>query len=217
MVNPAKKAEPDRKRWLEILAVVITGAMKYILMDWLELRAFYIGAACLFWIVFIYRRYREDHAILKSWGFRKDHFKRTFLFLLPFALTVIAGIVWYGFAFNATFLNWHVIPVVLLYPAWGTIQQFMMLSLIAGNLRTISSLNLRDSHIILLTSMLFALAHYPSLPLMGFAFFMEVGFISVFFKWKNLWPLGLYHGWIASLLLFFVMGRDLWNELWPMI
>jgi hypothetical protein len=27
-------------------------------------------------------------------------------------------------------------------------------------------------------------------------------------------PLGLYHGWVASLLLFLVMGRDLWNELW---
>ena len=32
------------------MAVIITGAMKYILVDWLELRVFYITAACLFWI-----------------------------------------------------------------------------------------------------------------------------------------------------------------------
>ena len=199
------------------MAVVITGSMKYILMDWLELRAFYIGAACMFWIIFISKRYHEDFAVLKRWGFRKEHFKRTFLFLLPFALTVIAGIVWYGIAFNATFLNWHVIPVLVLYPLWGIIQQFMMVALIAGNLRTLSGLHFKDSQVIVLTSLLFALVHYPSWPLMIFAFFMELGFISVYFKWRNLWPLGLYHGWVGSLLLFFVMGRDLWNELWPMI
>ena len=209
--------ESDRKRWLEILAVVLTGAMKYVLMDWLEWRAFYIGAACLFWSGFIYKRYREDNSILKRWGFRKGDFKPAFLLLLPFALGITAAIIWYGIAYNATFLNWHIIPIFLFYPAWGLIQQFMMIPLIAENLRTISSLNLKNFQIILLTSLLFALVHYPSFPLMVFAFFMEAGFISAYFKWKNLWALGLYHGWIASLLLFFVMGRDLWSELWPVI
>jgi uncharacterized protein len=209
--------ESNRKRWIDILAVVITGSMKYILMDWLDLRVFYIGAACLFWSVFIFKRYREDKSILRRWGFRKDHFKPAFLFLLPFALGITAAIIWYGIAYNATFLNWHVIPIFIFYPAWGVIQQFMMIALIAGNLRRISGLNLKDYQVTVLTSLLFALVHYPSLPLMVFAFIMEVGFISVYIRWKNIWPLGLYHGWIASLLLFFVMGRDLWNELWPVI
>ena len=216
-IKHAKVLESDRIRWLEIMAVVITGSMKYILMDWLNLRAIYIGGACLFWIIFIYKRYHKDNAILRHWGFRKAHFKRTFLLILPFALTVIAGIVWYGIAFNATFLNWHVIPVLVLYPFWGIIQQFMMLALIARNLRSISSLNLKDPQVIVLTSLLFALAHYPSFPLMVFAFVMEIGFTSMYFKWKNLWALGLYHGWIGGLLLFFVMNRDLWIELWPVI
>lgn len=207
----------EKKKWLEILAVGITGAMKYILMDWLGLRVFYIGAACFFWGGFILTRYRQDNNILKDWGFRKDHFKPAFRFLLPFALVIIAAIIGYGMAFNAKFLNWHVIPILIFYPAWGLIQQFMMISLIAGNLRAMSRLNLSDSQVILVTSLLFALVHYPSLPLMVIAFFMEVGFIFVYFKWKNIWPLGLYHGWIASLLLFFVMGRDLWNELWPVV
>jgi hypothetical protein len=60
----------------------------------------------------------------------------------------------------------------------------------------------------------FAWVHYPSLPLMVFTFFMELVFLVAYFKWRNLWALGLYHGWVASLLLFFVLGRDLWNELW---
>lgn len=204
----------DKRRWFEIAAVFTTGLLKYVFMDWLNFRAFYIAAACIFWSVYIYKRYRGNKQILQQWGFRKNYFKQTFLFLLPFALVMVAAIVWYGISYNAIFLNWHVIPVFVFYPAWGIIQQFLMVALVAGNLEAIKRVKLRKSQIFLLTSMVFAWVHYPSLPLMVFTFFMELVFLIAYFKWRNLWALGLYHGWVASLLLFFVLGRDLWNELW---
>jgi uncharacterized protein len=206
--------ETDKRRWLEITAVLATGLLKYVLMDWLNFRAFYIAAACIFWSVYIYKRYRENKFILQQWGFRKDHFSQTFLFLLPFALIMVVAIIWYGISYNAIFLNWHVIPVFVFYPAWGIIQQFLMVALVAGNLQEIKAIKLRKSQIFLLTSLVFAWVHYPSLPLMVFTFFMEMVFLTAWFKWRNLWALGLCHGWVASLLLFFVLGRDLWNELW---
>lgn len=206
--------ENDNRRWIEIAAVLATGLMKYVLMDWLNFRAFYIAAACIFWSGYIYKRYRADKFVLQHWGFRKDNFKQTFLFLLPFALVMVAAIVWYGISLNAIFLNWHLIPVFLFYPAWGIIQQFLMVALVAGNLQEIKAVKLRKSQIFLLTSLVFTWVHYPSLPLMVFTFFMELVFLTAYFKWRNLWALGLYHGWVASLFLFFVLGRDLWNELW---
>jgi hypothetical protein len=206
--------ETDKRRWLEITAVIATGVMKYVLMDWLNLRAFYIAGACIFWSGYIYKRYRLNEFILQQWGFRKDYLKKTFLFLTPFVLVMIAAIIWYGISYNAIFLNWHVIPVFLFYPGWGIIQQFLIVALVAGNLQEITSVNLSKTQILLLTSMVFSWVHYPSLPLMVFTFFMELVFLIAYFKWRNLWPLGLYHGWVASLLLFFVLGRDLWNELW---
>ncbi|MCY1722633.1 CPBP family glutamic-type intramembrane protease [Prolixibacteraceae bacterium Z1-6] len=204
----------DRTRWLEISAVVITGLMKYVFTDWLELRVFYIGSACLFWTLYIYKRHRRDKLILQKWGFRKEHFKQSFLFLLPFSLAIIAAIAWYGISFNAIFLNWHVIPIILFYPVWGIIQQFLMTALVAGNLWSISGVKLNNPQIIILTSALFAVVHYPSVLLMAFTFFMELLFTSAYFRWRNLWPIGLFHGWVASLLLFFVLDRDLWSELW---
>ncbi len=207
----------DRRKWLEILAVIITGALKYVLVDWLGLRVYYIAAACLFWVYYILKRRKENKDILRIWGFRKENFNRVFLFLLPFSLTAIGGILWYGISFHSNFLNWHVIPVLFLYPLWGCIQQFLMTALIAGNLKSLEVLNLKSYQVVLLTSLLFALVHYPYLPLMIFAFFMEVLFTSTYFKWRNLWPLGLYHGWLGSLFLFFVMGRDLWVELWKIV
>ena len=188
--------------------------MKYILTDWLELRVFYISSACLFWTLYIYKRYRSDKLILQHWGFREKHFKQSFLFLLPFSLATIAAIVWYGISFNAIFLNWHVIPIILFYPIWGIVQQFLMTALVAGNLWSISGVKINNPQIIILTSALFAVVHFPSFLLMAFTFFMELLFTSAYFRWRNLWPLGLFHGWVASLLFFFVLDRDLWCELW---
>ncbi|MCK3684932.1 CPBP family intramembrane glutamic endopeptidase [Maribellus sp. YY47] len=213
----SNSTETDKQRGFEIAAVVATGLLKHVFMDWLNLRAFYIGVACIFWSVYIYKRYRKNRQILQHWGFRRNNFKQSFLFLTPFALLMSAAIVWYGLTHNAVFLNWHVIPVFIFYPVWGLIQQFLMLSLIAGNLVSISTIKRSKTQIILLTSALFALVHYPSLPLMVFAFLMELVFAFAFFKWRNLWALALYHGWVASLLLFFVLGRDLWNELWTVL
>lgn len=205
--------EPYRKNWFVIIAVVITGMLKFILADWLDLRVFYITAACLFWLVFILIKYKKDHRILKNWGFQKHNLKPSLLFLLPFVLTGLAGIIIYGILFNASFLNWHILPVFALYPAWGLIQQFIVAGLVAGNLKTIAAGKLSDLQIILIISLLFAIVHSPSIPLMAYTFVMEFIFLHAYFKYKNLWPLGLYHGWISGLFIFLVLKRDLWNEL----
>ncbi len=207
----------DKRRWLEITAVLATGFLKYVLMDWLNFRAFYIAAACIFWSVYIYKRYRGNKHILQQWGFRKDYFKQAFFFLAPFALVMVAAIVWYGISYNAVFINWHVIPVFVFYPAWGIIQQFLIVALVVGNLQSVTTMNLSKFQLYLFTSLAFALVHYPSLPLMIFTFLMELVFLTAWFKWRNIWALGLYHGWVASLLLYFVLDRDLWNELWTVL
>jgi hypothetical protein len=204
----------NRKRRLEILAVVVTGLLKFILMDWLGFRLFYVVAACIFWVIYVYREYRRNPIVYKSWGFQKVWFHSSFYFLLPVALIFFTGIILYGVFNHVQILNWHIIPVFVLYPAWGVIQQFMMVGLVAGNLKKLTDVKITDSQIILFTSFLFALVHFPSIPLMGYAFFIEIIFIKVYLRWPNIWTLGLFHGWISTLFIYFVLERDLWSELW---
>jgi uncharacterized protein len=203
----------DKGRWLEIFAVIITGLLKFVLIDWLNLRAFYIGIICLFWITYIYLKYKSNPKSLVHWGIRKQGFKQSFLFILPIAVISTTGIVAYGYLSGAYILNWHILPILILYPLWGLIQQFVMIGLIAGNLKAMNKTRFKNYQIILLTSLLFSLVHYPIGFLMIFTFIMELIFLFVFFRWKNIWPLGLYHGWIATLLLYYVMERDLLIEL----
>ncbi len=204
----------DKEKKTEIAAVLLTGFLKFVFMDWLQLRLFFILAACLFWIIYIWTKHKKHPDLLKHWGFQKNQLRKPFLILLPLALISIAGIIIHGLAANAELFNWHILPVFALYPLWGIIQQFMVAGLIAGNLISIKSLNLTEARVVLFTSLFFSLVHYPSIPLMIYVFIMEMLFIMIYLKWRNLWILGLYHGWVSGLFIYYVLGRDLWVELW---
>ncbi len=212
-MKPELQVKSDKYSKFELLAVLATGLLKFVFVDWLGMRAFYIVGICLFWLVYIFWRYSSDHSVLNSWGFKRVNFKQSLSILIPFFIICALIITVYGFLNKTILLNWNIIPVLSLYPAWGLLQQFIMLALIAGNLQDLFTFKLRKYHIILLTSFLFSMVHYPSVFLMIFTFIMEVIFVFVYLKWKNLWALGFIHGWTATLLLYFVLQRDLWSEL----
>jgi hypothetical protein len=204
----------DKKNWFEIIAVIISGLLKFVFIDWLNMRAVYIVIICLFWLIYIYSKYKGNPEAIQLWGIQRQNFKKSFLFLLPFAFICIIGIVIYGYLSKVDMINWHIIPIIILYPLWGLIQQFIVVGLISGNLKALENPRFSNYQIILFISLFFSLVHYPSAFLMIFTFIMQWIFTTAFLRWKNIWPLGLYHGWIATFLLFYIMGRDLWVELY---
>lgn len=200
-------------KWFELLMVIATGCLKFILMDRLNMRVFYITGICLFWAGYIWYRYSKDHGILNHWGYRKKNFKESMFILLPFVLISIITIIIFSTIKDTFTISWHILPILILYPTWGVIQQFMMVNLIAGNLQDLSSARLNKIRSMLITALIFSLVHHPYILLMIFTFVMEILFLLVFMKWRNLWALGLAHGWIATFLLFYSLERDLWTEL----
>lgn len=198
----------------ELSGILVTAALKYIMMEWLNMVAFYITGISFFWIGYIIYRYVSDKSLLKKWGFTMEGFRSTLVFLFPFILVcIIASLVYGSGRDDVNILNWRFIPVIFLYPLWGLFQQYIMLILIAGNLTELEKVNLSKTQVILITSLLFSAIHYPSFFLMIFTFIMEIIFLLAWFRWKNLLALGLVHGVVASFIIFYVLGRDLWLEL----
>jgi len=198
----------------ELAGIIATAALKFIMMEWLNMVAFYVAGICFFWIGYIIYRYIHDKTILVKWGFRKEGFGQTFLFLIPFIiLTIISSVILGDVNTSVKILNWRIIPVLFLYPLWGLFQQYIMLVLITDNLVELDKIELNKYQAILITSLLFSLVHYPSYFLMIFTFCMEVIFLLAWFRWKNLLALGLTHGIIATFLLFYILERDIWLEL----
>ena len=196
-----------------ILAVFLTAVLKFIFMDWLNWSVFYICGIVLFWMAYILYRVKSNRETLILWGFKKEHFKQSLLYLAPLMfITGIVSVLYSSMNESLSFSRYFIL-VLLLYPLWGLIQQFMMLGIISQNLASAAEGKMNRYLIVFLVSALFSMVHYPSFFLMIFTFFLEVVFVTVYLKWRNLWAIGIAHGWVGTFILYYVLGRDLWSEL----
>ncbi len=202
----------NRTRVLEIAAVLLTGAGKFIFMDGLGAKLPFIVGAILAWAAYVYYRHRRQPGILAYWGFRTDNFRTSFLGLLPLATVAVLVFAGVGYATGKLVLSWHLLPVLLLYPLWGVIQQFLVVGLVAGNLRDFERRRLPPAAVTASTAILFAAVHWPARLLVASTFVLALVYVTLYLRRRNLWALGIYHGWLGGFFYFLVLGRDPWQE-----
>lgn len=196
----------------EIIAVAITGILKLLMVDVLHLKFWFILSATLFWILYIAWSLRKERGVLSRWGFSSVGFWATVKWLIVPAFLVVSGSAWYGWSHGHMILSWHIIPVLILYPLWGTLQQFLLISLFGGNLIAMHKPKLSNAIVIVLASILFSIIHYPSFPLMAATLLLALGYMWLFLRYHNIMALGIFHGWLAAFFYFFALGRDAWME-----
>lgn len=128
--------------------------------------------------------------------------------LIPPALLALAAFLAIGFYQGTLHLTWHLLPLLILYPVWGIGQQFLLIALTAGNLRDLAGTRISWIYLVLLPAILFAAVHYPSPPLMAATFVLAIIYGLVYLTERNLWVLGIFHGWLAVFYYYTVVGRD---------
>ncbi|WP_422105850.1 type II CAAX prenyl endopeptidase Rce1 family protein [Winogradskyella sp.] len=202
----------DKIRVLEIAGVILTGIGKFIFMDYLNWRLPFVVVAILAWTFYVYYRYKKDRNVLSDWGFQLGNFKTVFKLMLPFAIIAIAVFFLVGYIQGTINLTWHIIPLLITYPIWGSIQQFLTIGLLAGNLKDLKRVKLKKSLIILLTAIVFSLVHYPSLWLMLGTFILALFYGYIYLKVKNIYVMGIIHGWLGALFYYTVVGQDPFAE-----
>ncbi len=150
----------NRHRYLEIAAVFLTALGKFIFMDWLEWKLPFIIVANIGWTIYVIHHARKVTGILQYWGFSKETFAPVLRMVLPVGIASIIIFFAIGSYRETIRLTWHIIPILILYPIWGTIQQFLVIGLVAGNLKDIKN-GTSSTLIIFITALLFGLLHYP--------------------------------------------------------
>lgn len=198
------------RRLVEIAAVFLTAIAKWVMVDWLELRPYFIVSAISFWTIFIISNAKKQGRPWASLGLGKEGLRSTTWVCLSVGIPFAIAFGIYG-AINETEL-WQpsLIPVLLLYPIWGLLQQLITMNFVARNL---SDLNVRNSQSILITGFAFALVHLPDLPLALATLALGLFYGGLFLKYRNIWPLGILHGWLGALFYYWVLGRDPWAEI----
>lgn len=198
----------DKIRILEICAVVLTGIGKFVFMDYLSWRLPFVVVAILAWFAYVIYRYKRDKHVLQDWGFRWDNFRTVLKLILPFAVSSIVIFFMVGYVQGTINMTWHIIPLLITYPIWGSIQQFLTIGLLAGNLRDFKKIKLSKTLIIFMTAVFFSLVHYPSMWLMIGTFILALIYGYVYLKAKNIYVLGLFHGWLGALFYYTVVNQD---------
>lgn len=198
----------DKIRILEICAVVLTGIGKFVFMDYLNWRLPFVVVSILAWFAYVIYRYKKDKYVLKDWGFRWDNFKSAIKLMLPFAIISVALFFIVGYMQGTINMTWHIIPLLITYPIWGSIQQFLTIGLLAGNLNECKSVRFNKALIIFITAVFFSIVHYPSVWLMIGTFILALFYGYVYLKAKNIYVLGLFHGWLGALFYYTVVNQD---------
>jgi len=73
-------------------------------------------------------------------GIYLDNFLSVSLMVLPFGWISAIAFILVGNYRDTLNLTWHLIPIMILYPLWGVIQQFLLIAMIAGNLHNMQTL-----------------------------------------------------------------------------
>ena len=61
-------------------------------------------------------------------------------------------------------------------------------------------------------AVLFSLVHVPDPQLMVATFVLGLAFTPIYLRWRNLWPLGVLHGWLGAFCYVWVLDRNPWQE-----
>jgi membrane protease YdiL (CAAX protease family) len=207
----------DKRRIFEISAVVLTALGKFIFMDYLSWRFPFVVVAIISWVSYIIYRKKTQQGIIRYWGFRMDNFRTVLKKILPFGILAVITFFGVGFYKGTLNINWHIIPILILYPIWGTIQQFLLIALTAGNLQDINGQKLNKGFIILLSAILFGAIHYPFIWLMIATFALAIFYGWIYLGERNIYVLGLFHGWLGGIFYYTVLERDPFLEMFGKI
>lgn len=194
----------------ELVAVVVTGGLHLFFEEVLHAKAAFIGIAFAGWTAYLAWAVRRDPGSLTDWGLTGRGLRPT----LPVAGAVLglgaAALATAGFALGHLRVHWPMAPLLLLYPIWGVAQQFMVQSIIARNLDRIG---LPAYGTVLVTALSFGLVHWPDRFLMAATCVLALVFTPIYLRHRNVWPLGIVHGWLGVLAYYWLLGRDPWAEL----
>lgn len=202
-------------RWAEVVAVVVTGLLHLVCKP-LGLQGVYIVAAILAWAVFVIVTAMKRPTVVREWGFRGENFwpalgaSSTIFVPVMVLMVVLASI-------RGTLTTPSSLPLMLLlYPVWGLVQQYLVQALLVTNLAK-GPLRRHRSWLVVGGGVLFSLVHVGNVLLMLATASLGAIFVWLYLAYRNLWPLGLFHGWLASLFYLWFLHRDPLTEIFGSI
>lgn len=194
--------------WYEVGAVLATGVL-HVVFKRLGTQGIFIVLASVCWISYIVWRVRQDPSRWVKWGFQTKNISSAFFWPTLLFIVATGAMAWYGVKNGKVLWEGHMLFLLVLYPLWGILQQFLVQALGVANLFRLFP---QYGWWVAVSAgvILFTLVHYSDWLLMAATGLLACVFIPLYLRDRNLWPLGLYHGWLGTFFYLWVLGRDPW-------
>jgi membrane protease YdiL (CAAX protease family) len=201
----------------ELAAVALAGLV-HVLLEFAVTEAvalwFSAGVALAF-LAYLVWRAKSGAVVLRGWGMRVDNFWTALRAQLVLGAAGASAILAYAAAEGQIAIPpWSFWLTLALYPIWGVTQQFALQNLIARN---VAGLVRRPVAVAGVAAVLFAASHVPRWPLVALTFVAGFFFTAIYRRVPNLWAVGLVHGILGSLAIYFVSGEDPGAGLWNLV
>jgi membrane protease YdiL (CAAX protease family) len=201
-----------RRAFTEIAAVLLTGGLFLVFENVLHQKLAFLVPCVVLWVAYIVWRLIRDRRLLHEWGMRWAQVKPA-LPACGVCFTVVAA----GITLYRLLAGWQPLPrealwIFLLYPAWGLVQQFVVQALLAVN---IQKLGARPLVVVLLTALLFGVAHAPDWLLAALCAAAGLLWTPLFLRYRSLYPIAASHAWLGALVYYWVLERNPWLEVFP--
>ena len=191
---------------LAVLASAVLHAVTTLVAQWRSIEQIVLGTG---WLGYVLWR-AGTPGVLAAWGMQRRGFAacaRAAAVALAVGLAATAAI---GCARGTFVLDGNLLPLLLVYPIWGWVQQLLVLGVAVGNLER---LGVGRGWLVAIAGCGFAAVHLPDWPLCGATLLLGLVCCALFLRFRNLWPLGVLHGWLGACFYRWVLARDPWAEL----
>ena len=198
----------------ELAAIGLAGLVHIGLEVGISERAglWFSAAAAMAFVGYLVWRARGGSAVRHMWGMRRDNFWSALRAQLVFGACGATVMIAYAATVGAVTLPWGFWLTLVLYPVWGTIQQFALQNLIARNV-----IGFVSHPIAVAAAVLFATSHIPRWPLVALTLVSGFFFTLIYRRRPNLWAVGIVHGVLGSLAVYLVSGEDPGAVIWNMV
>ncbi len=199
-----------RQRRLELAGVLVTAVIFVVLPKppasvW-PIAAFIVGCITA-WSSYLALQVWRDPRLLDRWGLRAGNELQPLLGVVAplLAVSVAAGAVVALIRGKPLWADWLWLSL-LLYPLWGVVQQWLVQALVVDNVRALLGWSLPAC--MALGGLGFGIIHLEHPLLVAATGVLGAVYVALFQRYRNLWPLGVCHGWLGSLFYPWVLDRN---------
>lgn len=207
--SPTGFAPTDRRPTAEIVAVLLAAGIHFAATKWLAVAGLDIAVIGGAFVTYAAVRLRRAE-VRAAWGVQRRGLAACARAALAWFVRGVFAMAAVGWARGTLVLDLHLLPLLLLYPLWGFVQQVLVLGLVAANL---DRLGVARGIVLASAALGFAAVHLPDWPLCAATAMLGLLNAALFFRHRNVWPLALLHGWLGALFYRWVLARDPWAEL----